>query len=78
MEKEDKYVGVQTTMFDVKPTYAFVEKRQRHTEEKHKAIRARFKELYDTKRLRIDDVTEQLSKEYFLAVITIERILRKG
>ena len=74
----DEFVGVQTAMFGEKPIYAFVEKRQKHTEAKHEAICARFKELYNTKRLRIDDVTEQLSKEYFLAIITIERILRKG
>lgn len=70
--------GVQTTMFDVKPKYAFVEKRQDHAKEKHKAICARFKELYNGKRRRIDDVVEMLCKEYFLSKITIERILRKG
>lgn len=72
-----KIVGVQTTMFDAKPTYAFVGVRQSNTNLKHERIKQRFKELYDGKRIRIDDAVETLCKEFFLARITVERILRK-
>lgn len=72
----DEYVGVQTAMFEVPPTYAWVEERQKNANKKHEAIRVRFKELYDGKRLRIDDVVTALCKEFFLARITIEKILR--
>lgn len=74
----NEFVGVQTAMFDEKPTYAFVEKRQKNANLKHEAIRTRFKELYNGKRLRIDDVVEELCKEFFIAKITVERILRRG
>lgn len=74
----NQIVGVQTAMFDEQPVYAFVKERQDNTNKRHEAIRARFKELYNGKRLRIDDVVDKLCEEFFLAKITVERILRKG
>lgn len=45
------------------------------TRQRHERIRARFKQLYDVKRVRVDDVIEMLCDEYGYAEITIKRIV---
>jgi hypothetical protein len=47
------------------------------TIEKYAEIQAVYKELYDSRRLRIDDVLQQLSERFFLSQTTVERILGK-
>ena len=37
------------------------------TQKKYLAIQARYKHLYDVKRLRYDDVIKQIQEEYFYA-----------
>ena len=44
--------------------------------ERNEAMSARFNQLYNEKRVRMDDVIEQLTREFFLSSITILRILR--
>jgi hypothetical protein len=39
-------------------------------------FKARFDELYNKERLRVDDVWQQLEKEYFINKITLQRRLR--
>lgn len=73
----DQVVGVQTAMFDETPVHPFVKVRQDNKNKRHEAIRARCKELYTQKRIRYDDVVNKLCEEFFLAKITVERILRK-
>lgn len=47
------------------------------TAKKYKAIQDRYKQLYETQRLRIDDCIEQLMKEFFIEhQDTVWRILR--
>lgn len=44
--------------------------------ERNEAMSDRFNQLYNEKRVRMDDVIEHLSREFFLSPITILRILR--
>lgn len=46
------------------------------TIDKYKAVQARYKHLYHTKRLRIDDVYQQLAKEFYFSVRWVEEVLR--
>lgn len=43
---------------------------------KYRAIQARFKELYDGRRIRIDDVYQVLCKEFFISEIRLYEIMR--
>lgn len=43
--------------------------------EKHERIRARFTQLYQADRLRLDDVYNILRKEFFVEVGYIQRVL---
>jgi len=43
---------------------------------KYIAIRRRFKKLYEVDRMRIDDVIGQLCSEYFVAEVTVWKVLR--
>lgn len=53
------------------------ETRRRMTDERNRAIQARFRELYDKKRLRYDDCLQKLKAEFFIAHdFTVMRILR--
>ncbi len=44
--------------------------------ERNKALHARFDELYKKKRMRHDDVLNQLSQEYFITPRTIRGVLK--
>ena len=46
------------------------------TIEKYLRVHQRFAELYTVERLRLDDCEAQLSKEFFISIITIRRILK--
>ena len=46
------------------------------TIEKYRAIKTRFEHLYNTKRVRYDDVIQQLAQEYFCSEQTILRVLK--
>lgn len=43
---------------------------------KYRAIQERFTELYNEHRIRIDDVYERLSKEFFISEIRLTEIMR--
>jgi len=43
---------------------------------KYRAIQARFTELYHEHRIRIDDVYERLSREFFISEIRLTEIMR--
>lgn len=43
---------------------------------KYIAIRRRFKKLYEVDRMRIDDVIGQLCTEFFVAEVTVWKVLR--
>lgn len=43
---------------------------------KYYSIQQRYKTLYEVQRMRIDDVVEQLGREYFMAERTIWKVLR--
>jgi hypothetical protein len=51
-------------------------KRKARTEKKREAIRQEFNRLYNEKRLRYDDVIEELSGMFFVAPRTIEGYLK--
>ena len=46
------------------------------TIQKYKAIQARYKELFEVQRLRLDDVMKTLSQEFFLCEARIVIILK--
>jgi hypothetical protein len=52
-------------------------KRKEMTLQRNAHIHDRFRELYEQERLRLDDVVQQLSREFHLAPLTIDRILQK-
>lgn len=43
---------------------------------KYRAIQQRFKELYDGQRIRVDDVYDILSREFFISEIRLTEIMR--
>lgn len=45
------------------------------TKQKYIKIQVRYKELYDVKRIRHDDVVIQLAEEFFVSAQTVERVL---
>lgn len=51
--------------------------RKKNTAERNNKIKARFSELYEKKRMRLDDVISQLAEEFCLSPLTIERIISK-
>ncbi len=55
----------------------FAHTRRSHRQGRDAAVVARFTELYQQQRLRIDDVIAQLATEFFLTPRTIGRILKR-
>ncbi|RMF46263.1 MAG: hypothetical protein D6751_05465 [Deltaproteobacteria bacterium] len=47
-----------------------------NTLRKYQRIQQRYRELYDGKRLRHDDVIQHLMDEFFISELTVYRILR--
>lgn len=43
---------------------------------KYRAIQTRYRELYDGKRLRIDDVEAKLCEEFFLSPLRVRAVLK--
>lgn len=50
--------------------------RRRNTDAQNMRIRARFNQLYNQQRLRIDDVIKTIAEEFCLSVATVEKKLK--
>jgi hypothetical protein len=48
-----------------------------NTIRRDEALKARFKELHEVKRIRLDDCIAQLRQEFFLAEKTVWNVLRR-
>lgn len=73
--KELPQEGAQYNLFGGFSEHKHIEKRQKNTIRRDNDIRARFKELYDEDRKRIDDCVKILCKEFYLEEFTINAIL---
>ena len=51
--------------------------RRHHRQHRDAAVAARFHQLYQQQRLRLDDVVAQLAGEFFLTPRTVLRILKQ-
>ncbi len=51
--------------------------REQNKIRKWTAVQARFKELYDVERLRIDDVYDRLAEEFFISADQVHFIMRQ-
>lgn len=56
--------------------YMNVKKMRPTTVEKYRAVQARYHELFNVQRLRIDDVMARLSQEFFLCESRLVLILK--
>lgn len=48
-----------------------------NTQKKHEAVYNHFIELFDKKRIRIDDAIKQTADKFFYSVRTVEDIIRE-